>query len=121
MRCYISRVENGHKVPSLETLERFALALELPLYRLFYEGKEPPPTPHLTARPALETLLQGEGKNGPDPRFLRKLGTLCSRMGDSERQVVMNFAKWLAARTRGVSLPNPVDPQDTHDATRPLD
>ena len=38
LRCYISRVENGHTVPSLETLERLAAALELPLYQLFYEG-----------------------------------------------------------------------------------
>jgi transcriptional regulator with XRE-family HTH domain len=42
MRCYVSRVENGHKVPSLETLERFASALDVPLYRLFYEADEPP-------------------------------------------------------------------------------
>src|SRR6266568_9500770 len=36
LRCYISRVENGHTVPSLETLERLASALEVPLYQLFY-------------------------------------------------------------------------------------
>jgi transcriptional regulator with XRE-family HTH domain len=33
LRCYLSRVENGHTVPSVETLEKFARALELPLYR----------------------------------------------------------------------------------------
>ncbi|MGD1104881.1 MAG: helix-turn-helix transcriptional regulator, partial [Terriglobia bacterium] len=47
LRCYISRVENGHTVPSLETLERLAAALELPLYQLFFEGDEPPPLPNL--------------------------------------------------------------------------
>jgi transcriptional regulator with XRE-family HTH domain len=46
-RWYISRVENGHTVPSLETLERLASALEIPLYQLFYEGDEPPPLPNL--------------------------------------------------------------------------
>jgi transcriptional regulator with XRE-family HTH domain len=35
LRCYISRVENGHTVPSVETLEKIARALEIPLYRLF--------------------------------------------------------------------------------------
>jgi transcriptional regulator with XRE-family HTH domain len=35
VRCYISRVENGHTVPSLETLEKMARALEVPTYRLF--------------------------------------------------------------------------------------
>src|SRR5208283_5088619 len=37
LRCYISRVENGHTVPALETLEKIARALEVPLYQLFYE------------------------------------------------------------------------------------
>jgi transcriptional regulator with XRE-family HTH domain len=39
LRCYVSRVENGHTVPSLETLERFAAALDIPLYRFFYTGE----------------------------------------------------------------------------------
>jgi transcriptional regulator with XRE-family HTH domain len=41
LRCYTSRVENGHTIPSLETLEKFAMALEIPLYQLFYDGEEP--------------------------------------------------------------------------------
>ena len=41
LRCHISRVENGHKLPSLETLEKFASALEVPLYQIFYDGSEP--------------------------------------------------------------------------------
>lgn len=43
LSSYISRVEQGHTVPSLEALERFAKALDIPLYQLFYEGEEPPP------------------------------------------------------------------------------
>jgi transcriptional regulator with XRE-family HTH domain len=35
LRCYISRVENGHTVPSVDTLEKMARALEIPTYRLF--------------------------------------------------------------------------------------
>src|SRR5580698_3500892 len=42
LRCYISRVENGHTVPAIETLEKLARALEVPMYRLFYDGEEPP-------------------------------------------------------------------------------
>ena len=42
LRCYISRVENGHTVPAIETLEKLARALECPLYQLFYDGEEPP-------------------------------------------------------------------------------
>ena len=50
LRVYLSRVENGHTVPSIETLEKLARALEVPLYQLFYEGKEPPELPHLPKR-----------------------------------------------------------------------
>jgi transcriptional regulator with XRE-family HTH domain len=50
LRSYISRVENGHTTPSVETLEKWARALEVPLYQLFYEGKEPPKLPHLRKR-----------------------------------------------------------------------
>src|SRR5215469_2681958 len=48
LRCYVSRVENGHTVPAIETLEKFARALEVPLYHLVYEGSEPPALPART-------------------------------------------------------------------------
>ncbi len=35
LRCYVSRVENGHTVPAVETIEKMARALEIPLYQLF--------------------------------------------------------------------------------------
>ena len=39
LRCYISRVENGHTVPAVSTLEKMARALEVPMYKLFHEGE----------------------------------------------------------------------------------
>jgi transcriptional regulator with XRE-family HTH domain len=42
LRCYVSRVENGHTVPAVETIEKFARALEVPTYQLFYDGDKPP-------------------------------------------------------------------------------
>jgi transcriptional regulator with XRE-family HTH domain len=50
LRCYISRVENGHTVPAIETLEKLARALEVPMYQLFYDGAKPPKVPNLLAR-----------------------------------------------------------------------
>jgi len=38
LRCYVSRVENGHTVPSLETLRKWSAALEVEMYQLFFEG-----------------------------------------------------------------------------------
>jgi transcriptional regulator with XRE-family HTH domain len=58
MRAYTSRVENGHTTPSVETLEKYASALDIPLYRLFYEGDEPPK--HLIRFPADEGIAQIE-------------------------------------------------------------
>jgi DNA-binding XRE family transcriptional regulator len=49
LRCYVSRVENGHTVPAIETLEKMANAFEVPLYQLFYEGEEPPKLPTLSS------------------------------------------------------------------------
>ena len=31
-RCCVSRVENGHTAPSIETLEKLARGLEVPMY-----------------------------------------------------------------------------------------
>jgi transcriptional regulator with XRE-family HTH domain len=45
LRCYISRVENGHTVPAIGTLEKMARALEVPMYQLFYDGEKPPELP----------------------------------------------------------------------------
>jgi transcriptional regulator with XRE-family HTH domain len=98
LRCYTSRVENGHTIPSLETLERFAAALGVPLYRLFYMGEDPPPTPGLTPRKTLEQMAQSEGKEGEDARFLLRLKTLLDQITESDRQVVLALAKKLASR-----------------------
>lgn len=98
LRCYISRVENGHTVPSLETLERFAAALDVPLYELFYAHEEMPSTPNLTPRRTLEDLAEEGGQPGEEARFLLKLKTLVGRIAESDREVLLTLAKKLAAR-----------------------
>jgi transcriptional regulator with XRE-family HTH domain len=40
LRCYTSRVENGFTVPNIETLEKLARALEIPLYHFFTDGEK---------------------------------------------------------------------------------
>ena len=98
LRCYISRVENGHTVPSLETLERFAAALDVPLYKLFFPGEEAPSTPYLTPRKSLEELAGEGGKAGEDARFLLKLMNLMERVAAPDREVLLALAKKLATR-----------------------
>jgi transcriptional regulator with XRE-family HTH domain len=98
LRCYISRVENGHTVPSLETLERFAAALDIPLYRFFYTGEDPPSTPNLTPRPNLEQLAEAGGANGANARFLLKLKKYADKIVEGDREVILCLAKRLATR-----------------------
>src|ERR1019366_3444355 len=72
LRCYVSRVENGYTVPALETLERFARALEVPMYKFFYEGTEPPKKPKLTSAEKTEPIWGTSGKEWSELRKLAK-------------------------------------------------
>ena len=98
LRCYISRVENGHTVPSLETLERFAGALGVPLYQLFCENGQTPETSHLTPRKTLEELAKDEEVTGPEDRFLAKIAHLSARLMATDRKILLTLAKKLATR-----------------------
>src|SRR6266480_8024453 len=80
LRCYISRVENGHTVPAIETLEKMARALEVPMYRLFYDGEEPPKLPNLPKRKSSDDIAWGS--SGKDARFLIKLRRLLGKAED---------------------------------------
>jgi transcriptional regulator with XRE-family HTH domain len=97
LKCYISRIENGRTVPSLETLERFAAALDVPLHELFYDlGQSPARTPGI--REALEHMIQRQGKAGSEARFLLTLTSLCAQMTDFDRQVLLGLARRMAER-----------------------
>ncbi|MBZ5513482.1 MAG: helix-turn-helix domain-containing protein [Acidobacteriia bacterium] len=98
LRCYTSRVENGHTVPALETLERFASALGVPLYQLFYEGNGAPATPQLSARLTLEELAEQAGEPGSEARFLLKVRSLLGSIRESDREVLLSLARKLAFR-----------------------
>lgn len=98
LRCYISRVEHGHTVPSLETLERFAAALDVPLYTLFFSGNETPNLPNLSPRKSLEELADEPGSSGSEARYLLKLKGLLGQMVESDRSFLLDFAKKLATR-----------------------
>jgi transcriptional regulator with XRE-family HTH domain len=96
LRCYISRVENGHTVPAIETLEKMARALEVPLYQLFYDGEEPPKLPNLLKRKSSDE--NAWGSSGKNARFLSKLGRLLGKSDDEHRKLVMHMAQKMAQR-----------------------
>ena len=97
LRCYISRVENGHTVPSVETLERLAAALEIPLYALFYEGDHPPDLPNLSQRSSTDELA-AEYSADKDSRFFNKVKRLLSVINDRDRRLLLYMAQKLANR-----------------------
>ena len=96
LRCYISRVENGHTVPSVETLEKFAHALEVPMYQLFYDGEEPPKLLTLPKRRTADDV--GWGSKGKDARMLTKFCRLFSRMEEGDLGMVLFMAQKMARR-----------------------
>jgi transcriptional regulator with XRE-family HTH domain len=99
LKCHVSLIENGHKIPSLETLERIAEALDLPLYRLFYHDSTA-----TLAKPNGDGLHRASSEDlppGPEKRFLTKLRSLCARMDDSNRDLLLIIAERMAARQAG--------------------
>jgi transcriptional regulator with XRE-family HTH domain len=96
LRCYISRVENGHTVPAVETLEKFARALEMQTYQLLYDGEEPP-------RPAKASGGKSEdqwGTSGKDARYLNKLARYLSKMSEADRQLLLDFTQTVSKQKR---------------------
>lgn len=90
LRCYLSRIENGWTIPSIETLEKWSKALEVPLYQLFYDGENPKP------------LVI---KNGHTPKMnrtvenhLRRVEAAFARMQPRDIAIVSGLALKFAAR-----------------------
>jgi len=96
LRCYISRVENGHTVPAIETLEKMARALEIPMYQLFYEGEEPPKVPNLLKQKSSNEIAWGS--SGKDARFLSKLRRLLGKANEQDRKIILLMAQKMALR-----------------------
>jgi len=94
LRCYISRVENGHTVPSIETLEKMARALEVPMYQLFYDGEQPPQLPNLPKRKSSDDIVWGS--TGKDARYLHKLRRLLAKTEEENRKLVLYMAQKMA-------------------------
>ena len=96
LRCYISRVENGHTVPAIETLEKLARAMEVPLYQLFYDGEEPPVLPNLPKRKSADDIAWGS--RGKDARALGRFRRLLGRIDEGDRRLLMYMAQKMANR-----------------------
>jgi transcriptional regulator with XRE-family HTH domain len=100
LRCYISRVENGHTVPAIETLEKMARAMEVPLYQLFYDGEEPPQPPALPRSKAEDHA--GWGHSGKHARVLSSAGFSV----EWRRRTENSSCRWLKRWETNVGWPS---------------
>lgn len=98
LRCYISRVENSHTVPAVETLEKFARALEVPMYQIFYDGEEPPTPLSLSKRKTDAKLF---GASGEEARLLEKFRICLGRTDAKNQNILFYMAKKMARRKAG--------------------
>ena len=92
-RCYVSRVENGHTVPAVETLEKMARALGVPMYRLFYEGEEPPAAPQ-----SQFDDKKAWGTSGRPRLYLARLVVALQKMTPDNRQLILTMAHRVSRR-----------------------
>ncbi len=92
LRCYISRVENGHTVPSIETLEKMARALEVPMYRLFHEGEAASSIRSLK----LPTGSEEWGSTGKEADYISKLSRLLAKMEPGDQKLLLHMAQKVA-------------------------
>lgn len=95
-RAYISRVENGHSVPQIETLEKLACALEVPLYQIFYDGEKPPQLPNLPMQEPVDH--DGRGTTRKEAHELGRFRHLLAKMNARDRQLLLAVAQKMAER-----------------------
>ncbi|MBW4027062.1 helix-turn-helix domain-containing protein [Acidipila rosea] len=84
LRCYLSRVENGHTVPSLDTLSKIAGALDLPLAQFFAED-------------SLSRELNTHSLTDDELRFLTQIRRYSTNLNDSDRKLLLAMVKKFAA------------------------
>lgn len=83
LRCYLSRVENGHTVPSLETLQKIAVALDLPLSQFFAED------------PIRD--IPGPSLNEAEIHFLTEIKRYSANLGEGDRRLLLAMVRKFAA------------------------
>jgi transcriptional regulator with XRE-family HTH domain len=84
LRCYLSRVENGHTIPSLDTLAKIATSMDVPLAQFFADGDTE------GANKALPQLSEDE------VRFFSQIRRYSPSLSESDRKLVLAMVKKMA-------------------------
>jgi transcriptional regulator with XRE-family HTH domain len=91
-RCYLSRIENGHTIPTIETLEKIALGLEVLTYELFHNGS--------TGAEIAEAADDGWPASEPMKRYWCRLRTSITKMQPGDRRLLLDVARRTIIRKR---------------------
>jgi transcriptional regulator with XRE-family HTH domain len=83
LRCYLSRVENGHTVPSLDTLSKIALALDLPIAQFFTDD-------------SVGRQLNTQRLSDEELRFLTQIRRYSTNLNESDRKLLLAMVKKFA-------------------------
>ena len=102
LRCYISRVENGHTVPSLETLAKIAEAMEISLAD-FFPGSD-------TAGDRETRKMLGE-LSEEEIRFLADIKKYSTTLSDDDKKLVLAMIRKMATILPPPSRANIKQPQ----------
>ncbi|HTA80534.1 MAG TPA: helix-turn-helix transcriptional regulator [Terracidiphilus sp.] len=86
LRCYLSRVENGHTVPSLDTLSKIAVALDLPIAQFFADD-------------SVGRQLNTQRLTDEELRFLTQIRRYSTNLNDSDRKLLLAMVKKFATTT----------------------
>jgi transcriptional regulator with XRE-family HTH domain len=92
LRCYISRIENGHTVPSVDTLEKMPRALEVPMYRLFTDEA------HVKMPNIPTEIIPRRAANSKEESVVRSFAKLFARMDEKSRGLLIHMASKMAKR-----------------------
>ena len=84
LRCYLSRVENGHTVPSLDTLSKIASALDMSIAQFFAEN-------------SLDRQLSTQKLSDEELRFLTQIRRYSADLNESDRKLLLAMVKKFAA------------------------
>jgi transcriptional regulator with XRE-family HTH domain len=84
LRCYLSRVENGHTVPSLDTLSKIAIALDMPIAQFFADD-------------SLGRQFNVQQLSDDELRFLNQIRRYSTNLNDSDRKLLLAMVKKFAA------------------------
>lgn len=84
LRCYLSRVENGHTVPSLDTLSKIAVALDVPISQLFADN-------------AVDHQIKLPKLSDDELKFLTQIRRYSQNLNDNDRQLLLTMVRKFAA------------------------